>query len=65
MFDGTSMMLALAEASFYNAYQEHFAPIGNEKERIDIYQLYYILVHLNLFGSSYKTSVTEILQRYF
>jgi len=52
-------------SSFYNAYQEHFAPIGNEKERIDIYQLYYFLVHLNLFGSSYKASVTEILQRYF
>ncbi|MGS0525787.1 fructosamine kinase family protein [Zobellia nedashkovskayae] len=52
-------------ASFYNAYQEHFAPLGNEKERTDIYQLYYLLVHLNLFGNSYKASVTEILQRYF
>ena len=52
-------------ASFYNAYQEHFAPLGNEKERTDIYQLYYLLVHLNLFGNSYKASVTEILRRYF
>ncbi|MBT9187002.1 fructosamine kinase family protein [Zobellia russellii] len=52
-------------ASFYNAYQEHFAPIGNEKERTHLYQLYYLLVHLNLFGYSFKASVTKILQRYF
>ncbi|SHI47769.1 fructosamine kinase family protein [Pseudozobellia thermophila] len=51
--------------SFYRAYQEHFPPVGHEKERNDIYQLYYLLVHLNLFGSSYKASVTQILDRYF
>lgn len=51
--------------SFYRAHQEHFPPVGHEKERNDIYQLYYLLVHLNLFGSSYKASVTQILDRYF
>ncbi|WP_276168649.1 fructosamine kinase family protein [Zobellia alginiliquefaciens] len=51
--------------SFYDAYRDHFPPIGNEKERMDIYQLYYLLAHLNMFGSSYKASVIEILQRYF
>ena len=52
-------------SSFYGAYQEIFPLIGNEKERTDIYQLYYLLVHLNMFGSSYKASVMEIMQRYF
>ncbi|OWW26769.1 hypothetical protein B4Q04_03555 [Zobellia sp. OII3] len=51
--------------SFYSAYQEHFRPVGHENERNDLYQLYYLLVHLNLFESSYKASVTQILQRYF
>ncbi|MGB7393883.1 MAG: fructosamine kinase family protein [Pricia sp.] len=50
---------------FYNAYTEHFPKIGGEPERNDIYQLYYLLVHLNLFGGSYRASVTNILNRYF
>ncbi len=50
---------------FYEAYNEHFPKIGGEAERNDIYQLYYLLVHLNLFGSSYKASVMDILDRYF
>jgi fructosamine-3-kinase len=34
-------------------------------EQIDLYQLYYLLVHLNLFGSGYYSSVSAILKRYF
>lgn len=52
------------DAAFYHAYSEHFPKAGGEKERNDIYQLYYLLVHLNLFGVSYKTSVMEILKNY-
>lgn len=53
------------DATFYNAYAEYFPEIGGEKERTDIYQLYYLLVHLNLFGGSYKASVSNILNHYF
>lgn len=53
------------DPAFYNAYAEHFPPIGGENERRDIYQLYYLLVHLNLFGLSYKSSVIPLLKRYF
>ncbi len=53
------------DSSFYNAYAEHFPKVGGEKERSDIYQLYYLLVHLNLFGSSYKSLVSRILKAYF
>ncbi|HDZ14245.1 hypothetical protein LCGC14_1093630 [marine sediment metagenome] len=51
--------------AFYNAYNEHFPKITGEAERNDIYQLYYLLVHLNLFGNSYYQNVKQILDRYF
>ncbi len=51
--------------SFYKAYQEHFKFDSLTDSRIDLYQLYYLLVHLNLFGSSYVGSVNKILSKYF
>lgn len=53
------------DPSFYDAYDEHFPKVGGKAARNEIYQLYYLLVHLNLFGSSYKSSVTKILKTYF
>ncbi len=53
------------DTSFYGAYTEHFPQIGGEEERNDIYQLYYLLVHLNLFGKSYYRPVKGLLNRYF
>ncbi|WP_054558726.1 fructosamine kinase family protein [Croceitalea dokdonensis] len=50
---------------FYEAYHEVVPKEDGAKERCDLYQLYYLLVHLNLFGTSYKGSVTHILTRYF
>ncbi len=51
--------------AFYDAHAEHFPKTGGEEERNDIYQLYYLLVHLNLFGKSYYQNVKHILDRYF
>lgn len=51
--------------SFYDAYHELIPPLDNQKELEDIYQLYYLLVHLNLFGIAYKSQVTQLLHRYF
>ncbi len=53
------------EERFYDAYHEIIPKETGERERCEIYQLYYLLVHLNLFGTSYKSSVNHILQRYF
>ena len=53
------------DESFYSAYHEHFTPLGGEKQRRDIYQLYYLLVHLNLFGRSYRYRVESLLKAYF
>lgn len=50
-------------ADFYNAYFEQWPK--PTKDQIELYQLYYLLVHLNLFGSSYYSSVDRILKRFF
>lgn len=50
---------------FYNAYREHIPVPDNEKELTGLYQLYYLLVHLNLFGPFYHAQVASLLKRYF
>lgn len=51
--------------AFYNAYADHFPKVSGEAGRKDMYQLYYLLVHLNLFGGSYYLNVKQVLDRYF
>lgn len=50
---------------FYAAYGDVFPGDGLSEDRIKIYQLYYLLVHLNLFGRSYYSGVKAILKSYF
>ena len=51
-------------SAFYGAYHE-VNPIGSGyRDRRDLYNLYHILNHLNLFGGSYLSSVRQILNRY-
>ena len=50
---------------FYEAYHEQIPRTDNHDVQIDLYQLYFLLVHLNLFGSGYYASVASILKRYF
>lgn len=51
--------------AFYDAYDDSLPPHSGREERCELYQLYYLLVHLNLFGRSYYSSVRRILDRYF
>lgn len=51
--------------SFYQAYHTVIPKETHTKARIELYQLYYLLVHLNLFGSSYYNSVKRIISKYF
>lgn len=50
---------------FYAAYHEIKPSTAGANERCEIYQLYYLLVHLNMFGVAYLAQVQRILQRYF
>lgn len=49
---------------FYEAYQEAFPLNPGYEERKSIYNLYHLLNHLNLFGSSYLSSVESTLNRF-
>lgn len=51
-------------SSFYDFYQEVQPLDKNYPERRPLYQLYYLLVHLNLFGESYGSSVDHVLNKY-
>lgn len=49
---------------FYSSYQEEFPLERNFKSRIEIHNLYPLLVHVNLFGSSYLSGINETLKRF-
>ena len=50
--------------SFYTAYHEVNRIDSGYRDRRDLYNLYHMLNHLNLFGGSYRSSVQRILNRY-
>ena len=49
---------------FYRAYDHAWPPAPGRDGRIQLYQLYHVLNHLNLFGESYGGQVDAILRRY-
>ena len=49
---------------FYDAYKEASGMSCDYKDRRDLYNLYHLLNHLNLFGASYLGSVKSIVRRY-
>lgn len=50
--------------SFYRAYEEIYPLSPEYNDRKPLYQLYYLLVHLNLFGTAYLGSVERIVRYY-
>ena len=50
--------------SFYGAYNEVTPIDSGYRDRRDLYNLYHMLNHLNLFGATYLSSVQRILNRY-
>jgi fructosamine-3-kinase len=49
---------------FYRAYHEVNPFPADYEDRKPLYQLYYLLVHLNLFGEGYGSAVDRVLERY-
>ena len=47
----------------FAAYDEIFPLPPGHEERVPIYQLYFLMVHVNLFGGSYVASVEHALAR--
>ncbi len=52
------------DKSFYEAYQYHFPLPHNYRDQWDVSNLYPLLIHLNLFGSSYLHDIAEILKKF-
>lgn len=51
-------------AAFYAAYQSAWPLEPGYEERKELYNLYHLLNHLNLFGEGYGSSVDSILRRF-
>jgi fructosamine-3-kinase len=49
---------------FYESYNEAYPLAPGWESRVELCQLYPLLVHLNLFGGGYLASVTSIAGRY-
>ena len=50
--------------SFIESYNACFPLVPGFQERVDIYNLYPLLVHVNLFGGGYLSQVKNVLNRY-
>lgn len=48
----------------FDVYNSNFPLESGWTERIPLWQLYYLLVHLNLFGMGYLSRVTSIISKY-
>lgn len=52
------------DSRFYSAYLEFYPMQSGYSDRRDIYDLYHLLNHLNLFGMPYLSAVKRIIERY-
>lgn len=52
------------DKKLFEVYESEFPLAPNFSERIPLWQLYYLLVHLNLFGTGYKPQVTSIIKQF-
>ena len=52
------------DKELFNSYKKEFPLESGFEERIPLWQLYYLLVHLNLFGAGYKAQVTSIIKQF-
>ncbi len=61
---GMTTLFGGFDRRFYDAYEEIWPRLPGSDERIEIYRLYHLLNHLNLFGTSYLDACLEILRKY-
>ena len=52
------------EGDFYASYNEEYPLEKGWKDRLDIFNLYPLLIHLNLFGSGYLGSIERIVRKF-
>jgi fructosamine-3-kinase len=52
------------EDTFYGAYESAFPLAPGFAQRVELYNLYPLLVHLNLFGSGYLSGIERVLRKF-
>ncbi len=52
------------DSEFYRSYNEEYPLIEDWKYRIDIYMLYHVMNHLNLFGTGSYSQAVSIIKKY-
>ncbi len=61
---GMTILFGGFDSKFYEAYNEAYPLLPDWKKRLDIYKLYHVMNHLNLFGSSYYGQTLAIIRSY-
>jgi fructosamine-3-kinase len=59
-----SLLFGGFENSFYDAYNQTWPMEKGWQKRMDIFNLYPLLVHVNLFGSGYVGQVLRIIRQF-
>ena len=52
------------DAAFFESYGEVYPLLPGYEERLDLYNLYPLLVHVNLFGGGYGRQVISVLNKF-
>lgn len=52
------------DRKLFDAYNEHLPLERGFEDRLPLWQLYYLLVHLNIFGKGYRNQVVNIIKKY-
>lgn len=59
-----TMLFGGFDQQFYESYNRHYPLAKGWESRLDLYKLYHILNHLNLFGESYYSQVISLIKAY-
>ncbi len=59
-----TMLFGGFDSRFYAAYEEVWALAPGSADRLEIYKLYHLLNHLNLFGRGYRDGCVSIMRRF-
>ncbi len=52
------------DQKMFESYHREFPIANGFEERVPLWHLYYLLVHLNLFGAGYKSAAKDIIRRF-
>lgn len=61
---GMTILFGGFDSEFYSSYNEAYPLFDGWKERLDIYKLYHVMNHLNLFGTGYLNQTLSIITSY-